>query len=113
MNYRMATETTTEAKTRMLSVRLSEKEYIHCRELCTAHGISTVSEFARAAINLLFGNSQQLSSIQQDERISKLERRVQMLSLEIVQLRNANAHTSGQTPEHTNSAGSNHSPIGY
>jgi len=94
-------------------VRLSEKEHIHCHELCTANGIRTVSELARAAIRLLFANVQQLSTIQQDDCIDKLEWRVHMLSLEIIQLRNVNNQTAGQAAEHTDITGSNQGQIRY
>lgn len=86
---------TSESKTKMLSVRLSEEEYAHCRELCAANGISTVSELARAAISLLCHNFEQFSNFQLGERISKLEWRIQALSLEMFQLR----HTTSRTVE--------------
>ncbi len=40
-------------RSRMISFRLTADEYDKCRELCFAQGLRSVSEMARAAINLL------------------------------------------------------------
>lgn len=80
----------------MISFRLTAEEYNRFRELCFAHGIRSVSEMARAAINLLLQQPSRAPQESLESRISELEGRFHMLYLELKKL-HPNARTSDVT----------------
>ena len=67
----------------MISFRLSAEEYNRFRELCFSHGIRSVSEMARAAINLLLEQPARAPQESLETRVAELEGRLHLLSLEI------------------------------
>ncbi len=75
----------------MVSFRLTAEEYERFRELCFTHGIRSVSEMARAAINMLLQQPARAPQEAVESRLSELEGRLHILSLEIKQL-----HQSGR-----------------
>jgi predicted DNA-binding protein len=75
-----------ESRSKMISVRLTNEEYERFRELCFSHGIPSVSEMARAAINMLFSHPSRLPAETVESRLKELESRLQMLSQEVKKL---------------------------
>ena len=82
----------------MISFRLSAEEYDRFRELCFAHGIRSVSEMARAAINMLLQQPARAPEEALEARVAELEGRLHMLALEIRKLSQNAAHTSAAIP---------------
>ncbi len=80
-----------ESRSRMISFRLTAEEYDRFRELCFAHGIRSVSEMARAAINMLLQQPARAPQEALESRLAEVEGRLNMLSLQIKQL-----HQSGR-----------------
>ena len=70
----------------MISFRLTAEEYDRFRDLCFAHGIRSVSEMARTAINLLLQQPARAPQEALESRLAEMEGRIHMLSLEIKQL---------------------------
>ena len=70
----------------MISFRLTAEEYERFRELCFTNGIRSVSEMARAAINLLLQQPARAPQEALEGRVSELEGRLHMLALEMKQL---------------------------
>jgi len=75
-----------EARSRMISFRLSAEEYERFRDLCFAQGANTVSEMARAAINLLLQEPSRASRQTLESRVAQLEGQISSLCLEIKRL---------------------------
>lgn len=74
----------------MISFRLTQEEYEKFRRVCFTHGIRSVSEMARAAINLLLQEPARAPNEAIESRVAELEARVHMLFLELKRLdRNA------------------------
>ena len=71
---------------RIMSFRLSEEQYGKCRELCLSHGIQSISEMARAGINLLLQQPGRLPQESLQSRVADLEGRFHMLLLELKRL---------------------------
>ena len=71
----------------MISFRLTAEEYEKFRELCFRQGIRSVSEMARAGMNLLFEQPARAPQEVLEARISELEGRLHILALEIKQLK--------------------------
>jgi hypothetical protein len=71
----------------MISFRLSADEYERFRELCSTCGTRSVSELARAAINSLLKAPVQVPSEALASQLAELEGRVNMLRLELAELR--------------------------
>ncbi len=71
----------------MISFRLTQAEYDKCRELCFSHGIRSVSEMSRLAINLLIEQPVGVCDGTIQSRMTELESRVQILALEVRKLR--------------------------
>jgi hypothetical protein len=69
----------------MISFRLTSEEYERFRELCFTNGIRSVSEMARAAINLLLQQPARAPQEALEGRVSELEGRLHMLALEMKQ----------------------------
>jgi hypothetical protein len=71
----------------MISFRLTEEEHVRFRELCFARGIRSVSEMARAALNMLLQQQPSPDSDQAlESRVSELEGRLHLLSVEVRRL---------------------------
>jgi len=70
----------------MISFRLTPEEYDRCRELCYTQGLRSVSEMARAGINLLLQQPTRVPQETLETRVSDLEGRVRMLALEVKRL---------------------------
>jgi hypothetical protein len=83
-----------ESRSRMISFRLTAEEYNRFRELCFAHGIRSVSEMARAAINMLLQDPAQAPQQSLESRVAELEGRLHMLSLEMKKLNQNAAHAA-------------------
>jgi len=81
----------------MISFRLTIDEYDRFRELCFAHGIRSVSEMARAAINLLLQQPARVPQEALESRVAELEGRLHMLTLELKRL-NQNAASTRTAP---------------
>lgn len=67
----------------MVSFRLTEEEYDRFLELCFSHGIRSVSEMARAGINLLLQQPMRVPEECLESRVSELEGRLHLLALEL------------------------------
>jgi hypothetical protein len=70
----------------MISFRLTAEEYDRFRELCYSHGIRSVSEMARTAINMMLSQPSRGPQEALETRVSELESRLHLLSLEIKKL---------------------------
>ena len=77
-----------ESRSRMISFRLTAEEYDRFRELCYSNGIRSVSEMARAAINTMLSKPIEDRKETLETRVSELESRVHLLSIEIKKLTN-------------------------
>lgn len=75
----------------MISFRLTPEEYDRCRELCFTQGLRSVSEMARAGINLLLQRPERVSHETLESRVAELEGRLHMLALEIKRLQQNSA----------------------
>ncbi len=75
-----------ESRSRMISFRLTAEEYDRFRELCFTHGIRSVSEMARTAINMMLSQPSRAPQEALETRVSELESRLHLLSLEIKKL---------------------------
>jgi len=67
----------------MISFRLTTAEYDKFRELCFRQGIRSVSELARAAINLILQHPDRAPHESLESRVCELEGRVHLLTLEV------------------------------
>lgn len=72
----------------MISFRLSAEEYDRFRDICFAHGIPSLSELARVAMNR-FMNEPARTESAMDVRVADLEARLQILSNEIKSIRSS------------------------
>jgi hypothetical protein len=70
----------------MISFRLTAEEYDRFRELCYSNGIRSVSEMARAAINMMLSQPSRVPQEALESRVAELESRLRLLSLEIKKL---------------------------
>ena len=84
-----------ESRSRMISFRLTAEEYEKFRELCFTHGVGSISEMARAAINLLLQQPARAPQETLEYRVAELEGRLHMLALELKKL-----NQSGQPAAH-------------
>ena len=82
----------------MISFRLSAEEYDRFRELCFTHGIRSVSEMARAAINMLLEQPARAPQESLEVRVSELEGRLHLLSLELKRLAGGTRTSSAAMP---------------
>lgn len=78
----------------MISFRISEEEYDRFRELCFTHGIRSLSEMARAAINMLLQQPARVPHESLETRVAELEGRLHMLSLQLQRLHQVSAPSS-------------------
>lgn len=86
-----------ESRSRMISFRLTAEEYDRFRELCYNNGIRSVSEMARAAINMMLSQPSRAPQEALETRVSELESRLHLLSLEIKKL--SQHSTQNLTPD--------------
>lgn len=77
----------------MISFRLTAEEYDRFRELCYSHGIRSVSEMARTAINMMLSQPGRAPQETLETRVSELESRLHLLSMEIKKLSQHPAHS--------------------
>ena len=87
-----------ESRSRMISFRLTAEEYEKFRELCFTQGIGSISEMARAAINMLLQQPARAPQEALESRVAELEGRLHMLALELKKL-NQNGHAIAHAPE--------------
>ncbi|HYL72957.1 MAG TPA: hypothetical protein VEU96_02075 [Bryobacteraceae bacterium] len=97
------------ARSKMISFRLSAEEYEHFRELCLKQGIRSISEMARTAVNKLAQDPNAASATIEflESRVRSLEGQVQVLAFELRRFQ----HSVGNTAkEPSNSAASSGRP---
>lgn len=75
-----------ESRSRMISFRLTAEEYDRFRDLCYSTGIRSVSEMARTAINMMLAQPARAPHETLETRVSELESRLHLLSLEMKKL---------------------------
>jgi len=67
----------------MVSFRLTAEEYEKFRELCFTQGIRSVSEMARAGLNMLLRQPARAPQESLESRVADLEARLHLLALEL------------------------------
>ena len=72
-----------ERRTHTVSVRLTETEYSHLRELSFSYGMRSVSDMARCALNMLLQQPRRPGQQVTETRIRDIENRVQMITGEL------------------------------
>jgi hypothetical protein len=75
------------ARSKMISFRLSTKEYDQFREFCIAQGTHSVSELARAAVNKLVSHSTFEADNVLEARVNELEGQIHILALELKRIK--------------------------
>lgn len=70
----------------MISFRLTAEEYERFHELCYTNGIRSVSEMARTAIKMMLSKPERAQQDALETRVTELESRLHLLSLEIKRL---------------------------
>jgi len=75
----------------MISFRLTEEEHERFRQLCFTHGLRSVSELARVAMNQYFEQPARISQDAVESRVVELENRLRLLSIEIQKI---SSHTN-------------------
>ncbi|HEX4227158.1 MAG TPA: hypothetical protein VHZ07_00710 [Bryobacteraceae bacterium] len=86
---------TTESKNRMISFRVTEEEYDRFRNICFSRGIASVSELARAAIDMLVQHRQRLPQDSLEARVAEIEGQIHILSLELMKLNRVSRDSNG------------------
>jgi hypothetical protein len=79
------------ARSKMISFRLSMKEYQQFREFCAAQGTSSVSELARAAIGRLVRDPSFAPDHMLETRVNELESQLHLLVLELKRVKDGAA----------------------
>jgi hypothetical protein len=82
----------------MISFRLTAEEYEKFRELCFTQGIGSISEMARAAINMLLQQPARAPQEALESRVAELEGRLHMLALELKKLNQDGQAVSHHSP---------------
>jgi hypothetical protein len=82
----------------MISFRLTAEEYEKFRDLCFTHGVGSISEMARAAINMLVQQPARAPQEALEYRVAELEGRMHLLALELKKL-NQDGPVSARRPE--------------
>lgn len=75
-----------ESRNRIVTFRLTAEEHNRFRQLCFEHGIASVSEMARAAINLLLNQPGRAPEGAIAGRMAELEGRLNILTSELKRL---------------------------
>lgn len=72
-------------KSKMVSIRLSPEEYRAFRDACVPHGVSSISELARTAMQNLLKSSAAMSGgfLPLDDQVRDLRDRVNFLSEQV------------------------------
>jgi hypothetical protein len=76
----------------MISFRLTEEEHERFRQLCFTHGIRSVSELARAAMNTYLEQPSRVTQSAIESRVGELESRIHLLALELKRLTHQPTH---------------------
>lgn len=82
----------------MISVRLSEEEYVALRRLCSLTGARSVSDLTRDAMRILLSGSSKrddVLGIRVDEfrsQMRSLDRKIEQLSADITSLKSNSGH---------------------
>lgn len=85
-------------RSRMISVRLSEEEYVALRRLCSLSGARSVSDLTRDAMRILLSGSskrEEVLGIRVDEfrsQMRSLDRKIEQLCADVTSLKSANGH---------------------
>ncbi len=78
-----------DSRSKMISFRLSAEEYEKIRDLCFRQGIQSVSEMARAGLNLLLEQPERAPSESLELRMRELEGRLHIIALQIKKMTQA------------------------
>jgi hypothetical protein len=78
------------ARTKMISYRISAKEYEQFQEFCSARGSASVSELARTAVNRLVRDPAYVPENLLESRLDELEAQLHLLSLELKRVKENN-----------------------
>jgi len=88
-----------ESRSRMISFRLTAEEYEKFRELCFTQGIGSISEMARAAINMLLQQPARAPQEALESRVAELEGRLHMLAVELKKLNQNGQPVANHAPQ--------------
>src|ERR1039457_3290173 len=86
-------------RSRMVSFRMTEEEYERLRQLCDALGIRSVSDLARAGINLLLQQPDRATPETLESRVTEIESRLRILSLEMRRIKQGDRTTIGSSSQ--------------
>jgi len=94
-------------RSRMISFRVSEDEYVGLKNLCVNEGARSVSDMARDAVHRLitnhsYPNNQAWPNHQLETVVQVLQGRIEALDLEVKRLGKA---LNGQSPTRSNNSG--------
>lgn len=70
-------------RSKVISIRVSEREFNQMQELCSAMGLDNLSELARAAVKLLVVQDGTPDRIEVRSRVSEIQARMGLLDREI------------------------------
>ena len=85
-------------RSRMVSFRMSEEEYERLRQLCDAQGICSVSDLARAGINLLLQQPDSATPETLESRVTEIEGRLRLIALELRRMNQIGITVRGSSP---------------
>jgi hypothetical protein len=77
----------TASRDKMISFRLSARDYERLREFRVTRGARSISELARAAVSELIGSLAPPSDHPLETRVNELEGQLQMIALELKKIR--------------------------
>jgi hypothetical protein len=87
-----------EFRSRMVSFRMTEEEYDRLRQLCDAQSIRSVSDLARAGINLLLQQPERATPETLESRVTEIEGRLRLLALELRRMNQIGITVRGSSP---------------
>jgi len=79
----------TGCRDKMISFRLSARDYERLREFRVMRGARSISELARAAVSELIGSLSRPSDEALETRVNELEGQLRMLALELKKIKQA------------------------
>ncbi len=79
----------TRCRDKMISFRLSARDYERLREFRATRGARSISELARAAVSELIGSLAKPSEEALETRVNELEGQLRMLALELKKIKQA------------------------
>jgi hypothetical protein len=91
-------------RTRIVSFRLSQKEYEALRDTCVAHGARSLSDFARSAACRLIDNGSGSPDVTLDNKIRTLQDRVDELDRQVKQLTHLFEFSATPVPSSVNNS---------